>query len=277
MSAEDFANRTVVVTGAAGGIGAALARRFARAGARVALLDRDVDGADAVAADLGDIPTLVHHCDVTSPESCDAAIDAVVAAWGGVDVLVVNAGITQLGRFVDTEVGVIRRVVDVNFFGAVNCTKAALPSLLERRGRIIVTSSVAGVAPLVGRTGYAASKHALHGFFDSLRAEHRDDGLRVLVVCPSFVDTAIGDHALGPDGGPVAPDSRTGVKTPMAPDDVAAAVVAAAARDRRLLLVGRDARLSYWIGRLVPRLYESLMVRRTTRRPDEAGSPPALR
>jgi NAD(P)-dependent dehydrogenase (short-subunit alcohol dehydrogenase family) len=263
MSDDGFVGRTVVVTGAAGGIGAALVRRFALAGARVALLDRDVDGAADVAADLGDVETLVLRCDVTSVADCAAAIDAVVATWGGVDVLVANAGITQLGRFVDTDVDVIRRVVDVNLFGAVNSTKAALASLLERRGRIIVMSSVAGVAPLVGRTGYAASKHALHGFFDSLRAEHRDDGLRVLLVCPSFVDTAIGDHALGPDGGPATPDSRTGVKAPMAPDDVAADIVAAAGRGRRLLLVGREARLSYWIGRLVPRLYEALMVRRT--------------
>jgi NAD(P)-dependent dehydrogenase (short-subunit alcohol dehydrogenase family) len=264
MSGDGFVDKTVVITGAAGGIGAALAHRFAEAGARVALLDRDVDGATAVAAELGDAEVLVRQCDVTSLSDCLAAIAAVTSAWGGVDVLVNNAGVTQLGSFIDTNVDVIRRVVDVNLFGAVNCTKAALPSLCERRGRIIVTSSVAGVAPLVGRTGYAASKHALHGFFDSLRAEHRDDGLRVLLVCPSFVDTAIGDHAIGPDGGAAPSESRTGVKAPMAPAHVAAEIVRAAARDRRLLLVGREARLSYWIGRITPRLYERLMVRRTT-------------
>ena len=263
MTADGFASRTVVITGAASGIGAALARRFVRAGARVALLDRDVDGAADVAAELVDTEVLVLGCDVTSLADCRAAVDAVTSAWGGIDVLVNNAGITQLGRFVDTDVDVIRRVVDVNLFGAVNCTKAALPSLLERRGRIIVTSSVAGVAPLVARTGYAASKHALHGFFDSLRAEHHDEGLKVMLVCPSFVDTAIGDHALGPDGRTAAPNSRSGVRAPMAPDDVADAIVEAAARDRRLLLVGREARLSYWIGRLAPRLYERLMIRRT--------------
>jgi NAD(P)-dependent dehydrogenase (short-subunit alcohol dehydrogenase family) len=263
MTGRAFADRTVVVTGAAGGIGAALARRFSHAGARVALLDRDAEGAAAVAAQLGHATTMVQRCDVTSLDQCTAAIDAITLAWGGVDVLVNNAGITQLGRFVDTDVDVIRRVVDVNLFGAVNCTKAALPSLLDRRGMIIVTSSVAGVAPLVGRTGYAAGKHALHGFFDSLRAEHLGDGLRVLMVCPSFVDTAIGAHAIGPDGGPAAADARTGVKAPMAPDEVARAVVRAASRDRRLLLVGREARLSYWLARLAPRLYERVMIRRT--------------
>jgi NAD(P)-dependent dehydrogenase (short-subunit alcohol dehydrogenase family) len=262
MTGGAFADRVVVVTGAAGGIGAALARRFAREGGRVALLDRDGDGVAAVAAQVDASSSMAVSCDVTSFAECEAAIGEVSARWGGVDVLVNNAGITHLGRFHETDVDVIRRVLEVNFFGAVNCTKAALPSLLERRGRIVVTSSVAGIAPLATRSGYSASKHALHGFFDSLRAEHHDDGLRVLLVCPSFVDTAIGDHALGPDGGGAPPDGRSGVRSPMAPDDLADAVVRATARDRRLLLVGREAWLSYGIARLAPRLYERLMVRR---------------
>jgi len=266
MKKAAFADQSVVITGAAGGIGAALARRFAQAGARVALLDHDLDGAMAVAAGLADATVIVQRCDVTSLADCVTAVDAVIAAWGGIDVLVNNAGITHLGRFVDTDVDVIRRVVDVNFFGAVNCTKAALASLLDRRGRIIVTSSVAGVAPLFGRSGYAAGKHALHGFFDSLRAEHHGEGLKVLLVCPSFVDTAIGDHALGPDGRAAEPDARTGVKAPMSPDAVADAVVQAASRDRRLLLIGREARPSYWINRVAPRLYDRAMIRRTTDR-----------
>jgi NAD(P)-dependent dehydrogenase (short-subunit alcohol dehydrogenase family) len=262
--ADSLAGRNVVVTGAAGGIGTALARRLARSGARVALLDRDVEGAEALAHELGEDEALALACDVTSPAECEAAVDAVVAGWGGVDVLVNNAGITHVGLFRDTDVDVIRRVTDVNFLGAVNCTKAALPSLLERRGQIIVTSSVAGVAPLATRTGYSASKHALHGFFDSLRAEHRDDGLRVLIVCPSFVDTAIGDRALGGDGRIAPPESRTGVQAPVPPEDIADAVVRAALRGRRLLLVPREARLAYWLARLSPRLYERAMIRRTS-------------
>jgi len=253
----------VVVTGAAGGIGAALARRFARDGARVALLDRDTEGAAGVARELGEKAALALGCDVTSLADCKAAIDAIVSTWGGVDVLVNNAGITHVGLFRDTDVDVIRRVLDVNLLGAVHCTKAALPSLLDRSGQIVVTSSVAGFAPLATRSGYAASKHALHGFFDSLRAEHRRDGLRVLMVCPSFVDTAIGHNALGTGGGSASPEARTGVRSPMPPEDLADAVVRAALRNRRLLLVSREARLAYWVARLLPALYERLMLRRT--------------
>ncbi len=264
----------MVITGAAGGIGAALARRWYRDGARVALLDRDLDGARAVAASLevppeaplegsGGSRVLALACDVTVFDDCRRAIEAVMDAWGGIDVLVNNAGITHLGNFADTDVEVIHRVVAVNLFGAVHCTKAALPSLLARRGQVVVTSSVAGVAPLTGRTGYAAGKHALHGFFDTLREEHHSDGLRVLVVCPSFVDTAIGAHALGPDGGAAPEEARTGVKAPVAPDDLAEAVVSAARRGQRLLLFPREARLAYWLARISPRAYGALMRRRT--------------
>jgi len=257
--------RSVVITGAASGIGAALARRFAREGDRVALLDVDAWGATKAAEDLRlqGASALGLTCDVTDPAACREAISEVLAAWGGIDVLVNNAGLTHVGRVRDTRPEVIRRVLDVNFLGAVHCTQAALPSLLERRGQVVAVSSVAGFAPLALRAGYAASKHALHGFFDTLRAEHARDGLGVTLVCPSFVRTAIGEHALEADGGAAAADARTGVRSPLEPEVVAEAVVRGVARRRRLVRVGREARLAWWLSRLAPALYERAMIRRT--------------
>jgi len=258
--APEMSGRNVVISGAGGGIGSALARRFARGGARVALLDRDLGAAALAAEDIersgGD--ALALDCDVTSVASCEGAMAEVRRRWGGIDVLVANAGITHLSLFRDTDVDVLRRVMEVNFFGAVQCTRAALDSLLERKGRIVVLSSVAGFAPLVARSGYAASKHALHGFFDTLRAELRREGVGVTLVCPFFVRTAIGDHALGGDGG--APrTARTETGRAMEPDLLAERIYRATRDGRALLLGSREARLSWWLSRLAPRLYERIM------------------
>ncbi len=271
---EALRGQTAIVTGAASGIGEALAQRFARAGAHVAILDVDAAGAERVARSLRDEGRSAFpiKCDVTSAQACASAVERVRAAYGGVDVLVNNAGITHLGAFRDTKVGVIRRVLEVNFIGAIQMTKAALPSLLERRGEIVAIASVAGLAPLATRTGYAASKHAVHGFFASLRAEHQRDGLGVLIVYPSFVDTAIGEHALAPDGGTAHAEDRTGARGAIAPQTVAEAVLRAMQRRRRSLYIPWRARAFVWIARLFPSLYERAMVRRTVTPPRAASA-----
>jgi len=256
----------VVVTGAAGGIGSALAWRWAREGARLALLDVDETGLGVLATALRDAghDVLAIPCDVTDAAACGAAVRAVVARFGGVDVVVANAGRTHISFVADTEPEVFRRIMDVNFFGAVHVARAALPSLVERRGRIAVMSSVAGFAPLCGRAGYAASKHALHGFFESLRGELAAAGVSVTMVCPSFVRTGIGTRALGGDGGP-ARGPRTELGRPLEPDAVADAVLRAVRKRRRLVVVGAVGRASWWVWRLAPRVYDALMVRRWTR------------
>ncbi len=258
---EAFADRTVVVTGGAGGIGAALARAFVAEGARVALLDLDAEALARAVAALPPRRALAVPCDVTDERACREAIARVQDALGGVDVLVANAGISHRSLFEETELAILRRVVEVNLFGAVNATAAALPSLRAREGLVIGISSVAGFAPLVGRTGYAASKHALHGFFDSLRAELRGTGVDVLVVCPSFVATAIERRAVDGAGRPLGGGPRAVSGAVMSPDALARAVVRAAARRERLLLPSAMSRAAWWLSRLSPALYEAAMRR----------------
>ena len=260
----------MVVTGAAGGIGRALVQRLGRAGARVALLDLAEAAASAAAAPSG-APGIALGCDVTDAARCGAAIEAVCARWGGADVMVCNAGITHRSLFAETDVAVVRRVMDVNFFGAVHCVDAALPSLLARGGQIVALSSVAGFAPLVGRSAYAASKHALHGFFDSLRAELRGTGVDVLLVCPSFVDTAIDAHALRGDGA-LAGEGKPTIGRSLTADETAAAILHAAARRQRTALVSPVARASWWLSRLAPETYERLMRRRLGGEFDRRGA-----
>jgi short-subunit dehydrogenase len=263
MSRRSFDDAVVIVTGAASGLGRALAFAFAAAGARLALLDRDAAGLRGVAGELGATGAVCEaiECDVTDAAACAAAVAATVSRFGRVDALVNNAGISHRSGFAATRLEVIRRVVEVNLMGAIHMTHAALPGLIAHRGLVIAISSVAGFSPLVARTGYAASKHGLHGFFDSLRTEVQPDGVDVLVVCPSFIATAIDRNALGADGQPVR-HGQVAAGGRASADIVAQSILRAAERRRKLLLVGTTARAAWWLNRLAPALYARIMVAR---------------
>lgn len=259
---NEFKNKTVVVTGAASGIGAAICDRFAREGASIMLLDRDEAGVRAVADKLktSGVDAEGFRCDVAREEECLTVIDQVIARCGGIDVLVNNAGITQRSAFADTQTSVYRKVMDVNFFGSLHCTKAAIDSLIKRQGLIIVIESLAGVSPLLGRTGYCASKHALHGLFTSLRSEIRDTGVHIMLVCPGFVETNLQTRALGGDG-QVTGHPQSVVGRPTAAAKVAAEIFKGAQKRKSLLVLTPVGKLAYWISRLAPALYERLMAR----------------
>jgi len=250
----------VVVTGGGSGLGAAYARRFARAGAKLALLD--LERAEQLGAELerGGTECLTLRCDVRDESACRGAVAAVLERFGGIDVLVNNAGITHRSAFAETETAVYRRVMEVNFFGSLHCTKAALPALLARRGLVIAVSSIAGVAPLYGRTGYAASKHAVQGFFSSLRSELAAFGVDVLIVCPGFTATGIASAALDGDGSVTShPQSTVGALA--TPESVAEAVFRAASAGRSLLVLSAAGKAAFLLSRLWPALYDRLMAR----------------
>jgi NAD(P)-dependent dehydrogenase (short-subunit alcohol dehydrogenase family) len=250
---DEFKDKVVVVTGAASGIGAAICDRFAREGARIALIDRDEAGVKAAAERLktGGLDAEGYSCDVVHEDDCTAAIEQILEHFDGIDVLVNNAGITQRSAFLDTKTSVYRRVMDVNFFGSLHCTKASIDSLIKRKGIIIVIESLAGVAP---------SKHALHGFFTSLRSEIRDSGVHIMIVCPGFVETNLQTRALGGDG-QVTTHPQSVVGKPTSAEKVAADIFKGAQARKPLLVLTPVGKLSYWISRLAPVLYERLMAR----------------
>jgi NAD(P)-dependent dehydrogenase (short-subunit alcohol dehydrogenase family) len=260
---RELKGRVILVTGAAGGLGAALCRRYAAAGARIAAMDLDAARLDDITAQLRatGAEALALPGDITDPTACKAAVTATLAQFGALDGLINNAGISHRSLLVDTDPDVIARVMAVNFFGAANLTQAALAYIVARQGFIVAISSVAGFSPLTGRTGYAASKHALHGFFDSLRSEVEGAGVGVTLVCPSFIRTSIGAAATDGSGAPVSsPRITTGGES--SPEEIAERVFEAVAQGRKLLLPDATARKAWWLSRLAPGLYARIMKRR---------------
>jgi len=255
-------DKVVIITGAAGGIGQALSRRFGHAGAIVVLIDLDGDHVGMLINELEaeGITCTGLPLDVTDEEACHNALAAVVKKYGRIDVLINNAGLTHRSAFSETETGVFRRVMDVNYFGSINSTKAALDQLILNQGIIIVISSVAGFAPLLGRTGYAGSKHALHGLFESLRTELKKYNVTVTIVCPGFTNTAINRHALDKDGS-LSTHPQSTVGKAASPESVANAVYSAAVRKKRLIVLSGVGRLTRIMTRCCPSLYELIMAR----------------
>ncbi len=259
---ESIKDAVVVVTGAASGIGAAICKTFGKKGAKIVLLDMDKEGVEATKQELVEqgIDAVAQRCDVTDAVQCQERIEEVIRRYGGIDVLANNAGITQGGPFLEADMPMYRKVMDVNFFGALHCSKAAIESLIKRKGLIIVTSSIAGLAPVLGRTGYCASKHALHGLFCTLRAELKQYGVHVMIVCPGFTKTNLQTRALDGDGTPTS-HSQSRVGRQALPEDVADAIYRGALKRKNLIVLTPVGKASYFLYKFTPALYERTMAK----------------
>ncbi|UAW97640.1 SDR family oxidoreductase [Halopseudomonas nanhaiensis] len=264
MAVGMFQHKVVVISGGCAGIGRALAVRFAQAGARLAILDIQDDALVALRQQLQDrtgAEVLALHCDVSDEQACNEAICRVIEHMGGVDVLINNAGITHRSAFADTETAIFQRIMAVNYFGALYLTRYALGSLIERQGQIIVLSSLSGFAPLPNRSAYTASKHALHGLFEALRLEVKEQGVNVMLVAPGFTATDIRKNALVGDGS-ISPQTLNPALKVASPADVAEAIFRGATRRRRLLVVSNVDWRARMLARLFPQLFERWMVPR---------------
>ena len=204
MDKEYFKDKVIIVTGASSGIGLASARLFASQGARVVMAARSYDKLVDLAPTVNPDPAkvLCVKTDVSKEEDCRLLIEKTVEKFGRIDILVNNAGISMRAMFKDLDLGVIRSLMDVNFWGTVQCTKFALPYLLKSKGQVVGVISIAGFSALPARTGYSASKYAVRGFLDTIRIEHLKDGLNVLVFAPGYTESNVRKAALTADGSP---------------------------------------------------------------------------
>ncbi len=257
-----FKNKAAIVTGGASGIGLATCWELVKQGTRIAMLDMDGPSLEMQQKRFSDhghkIFTL--KCDVTSKTACESAVQNVLNEFGRIDILFNNAGITQRGLFEKTDVTVFKKVMDVNFYGSLYCTKAALESLIQTNGTIVVNESIAGVAPLLGRTGYSASKHALHGLFTSLRCELRHKGVHVMIVCPGFIKTNLQKRALGENGN-ITVREQTKIGKEDTPENVARQIINGIVKKKSILILTLMGKIGYILSRISPILYEHVMTR----------------
>ena len=256
-----FRDSVVWITGASSGIGEALCQKFCNEGAHIVLSARRIEELQRVANTCkgpGDI--LVRPFNICDLEAINQATEAVLEKFGRVDVLVNNAGLTQRARVIDAELSVYRSIMDVNFFGPLMMTKALLPSMIRRKaGKIVCITSVAGKYGSPMRSGYNASKHASHGFFDSLREEVYADGIDVILAVPGAVQTNISINALKGDGSRYDKMDRF-LENGMSSGECASRIIDAVHKGKREILIAEGiARRNVWLNRFSPKLLSKVM------------------
>jgi NAD(P)-dependent dehydrogenase (short-subunit alcohol dehydrogenase family) len=264
-------NKVVVITGAGSGIGKACAIAFAEADYSVVLNGRRQDAIEAVADVLHEKKraALAVKGDVSREEDCRDLVNATIKHFGRIDVLINNAGISMRALFENTDLAVLHKLMDVNFWGTVYCTKFALPHLLKSKGSVVGVSSIAGKKGLPGRIGYSASKFAMEGFLESLRTENLKKDLHVLVACPGFTATDIRNTALSADGRQQGESPRD-EQSMMTADEVADRIFRAVKSRKRDLILTANGNLTVWLDKFFPGLMDKLVFKHMSREP---GSP----
>jgi dehydrogenase/reductase SDR family protein 7B len=257
---EYYSGKKVWITGASSGIGAALSRKLVAAGAEVLLSARNEDKLKEVAQSCED-PSKVHvlSLDLSKMDTHASKTAIAIELMGHIDIMVHNGGISQRSLVKDTDLEVDRRVMEIDYFGTVSLTKTLLPHFIERQaGSFAVVTSLMGIFSSPMRSGYCGAKHALHGFFDALRAEHYDDNIHVNLLCPGFIHTDISKHALTGDGHQQGSmDEATG--NGISPEACAAKMAESIAKNKAQTLIGKKEILGAYLHRFFPAVLRRMM------------------
>ncbi len=253
-----FTNKIVVITGGSEGIGKALVDAFLQEGAKVATCSRKHDKLYSLQSVHPGKPLMIYTADVSKEQDCRNFIDAVIQSFGTIDILINNAGISMRSLVNEVELDTIRKVMDINFWGTVYCTKFSLPYITKNNGTIAGVSSIAGYRGLPGRSGYSASKFAINGWLEALRTELLDSGTNVMWVCPGFTASNIRNVALNREG-------KSQGESPMDESKMMSAAVCAAhiltaiRKRKRSLVLTFTGRQTVFLNRFFPSLADKMV------------------
>lgn len=257
-----LANKWIWITGASSGIGEALSYELARKGANLILSSRKQADLERVKANCSsEVKVIVQILDVTEQANFQHITADLLEQTGGIYMLINNAGISQRGLVNETALSVDRRIMEINYFGAIALTKAILPSMLARgNGHFVAMSSLVGKFGSPKRSTYSASKHALHGFFDSLRAELVQTDIKVTIICPGYIRTSISKNALTSDG---TQQGTMDTKTDqgLSPDELARRAVRALEQQKREVVIGGKERFGVYLKRFVPSVFAKVIAK----------------
>jgi short-subunit dehydrogenase len=261
-------NKVVIITGASSGIGKALAVKYIDEGWNVVIAARREDRLLELQKKLQPGKVIPVKTDVTKPEDCRVLIEKAIEKFGQIDVLINNAGISMRALFNNTEMEVMHKVMDVNYWGTVNCTKYAMPHLLKTKGSLVGVISVGGYIGLPGRAGYSASKFAVRGFLETLRIENLKTGLHVLIAAPGFTSSEIRKSALKANGDKQGETPRNENKMMSAEECAAHIYKAVEKRKRQLILTFLEGKFTVFLSKIVPRFLDKMNYKMFASEPD---------
>lgn len=253
-----FKDKVIAITGGTDGIGKAMVEALLDMGCKVATCGRNGDKLYSLQVAYSGKPLHGVVCDVSNENDCKHFIESTIEVYGGIDVLINNAGVSMRALFNDTLLDTLRHLMNVNFWGAVYCTKYALPSIIKRKGTVVGISSIAGYRGLPGRSGYSASKHALQGWLEALRTELITAEVNVMWVCPGFTASNIRNAALNQHAQPQG-ESPLDEGSLMQADECSQHILAAIAKRKRTLVLTAQGHQTVWLNRLLPRLADKMV------------------
>lgn len=253
-----FTDKVVAITGGSDGIGKALIDEFIKLGAKIATCGRSQDKLYNLQVQYSN--NLLHTvvADVSNENDCKRFIDSTIETYGGIDILINNAGVSMRALVADTDLTTIKKVMDTNFWGTVYCTKFALDSITKRKGTVAGVSSIAGYRGLPGRSGYSASKHAVNGWLEALRTEMLHTGVNVMWVCPGFTTSNIRNAALNKEAKAQGESPMDETKM-MSAEECARHIIKAIEKRKRTLVLTFTGKRTVFLNRFFPGLADKMV------------------